>query len=46
MVTPVAISGEAAGQRIMIVEKIMYDDRQDGCQGKFWRRLSELEAME
>lgn len=45
VVTPVATSGEASGQRITIMEKIMYEDPQDICQGKFRIRLRELDAM-
>lgn len=45
-VIPAATSGEESGQRIMIVEKIMNEDQQNECQGKFWRILRELDAVE
>lgn len=28
------------------MERIVYEHLQGGCQGKFWRRLRELDAME
>lgn len=39
IIIPVATSGEASGQRIMIVKSIMYEDPLDECQGQFWRTL-------
>lgn len=39
MAIPVATSGEASGQGIMIMKSIACEDLLDGCQGQFWRQL-------